>query len=68
MGLIRSVTPAEAGRFIHKELRAAEKLGFSGKAALAQLVRPGNIAASFGGGIEAVAPVKIDQINLTKQI
>lgn len=34
----------------------------------ARLARPGNIAAGFGGGVEAVAPVKIDPIDLTKQI
>ena len=51
MLLIKLVTPAEAGKFIHRELRAAERIGFSGKAALAQVVRPGNIAASFSGSM-----------------
>lgn len=68
MGLIRVVSPEAAGRFIDRKVSKIEGKGFTGRAVLARLVGPGNIAASFGGGVGATAPAKVDQLGLARQI
>jgi len=68
--VIRIYSPTEAGRIIDRKLSRIEQGGLTGKAALARLVRPGNIAASFGSsGLVGIASVEAPRaVNLVEAL
>lgn len=46
---VKAYTAYEAGRTIDRMLSKIERNGFAGRGALERLIRPGNIATTFGG-------------------
>lgn len=72
MGMIKVVSPAQAGRIIDARLSRIERNGFRGRAALARLIRPSDIAAGFSSSgpveVSAVVASRVSDIKLPEMI